>query len=156
MSELLNNSVINEIVISDTTCLIALTNINQLEILHKICPNVVIALEVAEEYGEKLPDWILIKEVNDKEKIKIVSEKLDKGESASIVLAMETKNSLLILDDLQARKYAENIGLPKIGTIGLLQIANNLGLIKNFSEVIEKLKELKFRMPKDFQKKINL
>lgn len=148
MSELLSSFAINEIVISDTSCLIALTNIGQLEILRKICSNVVIASEVAKEYGEKLPDWITVKDVCDKEKLKIVAEKLDKGESASIVLAMEAKDSLLILDDLQARKYAENIGLKKIGTIGLLQIASKLGIIEDFSEVIEKLKERKFRIPK--------
>ncbi|MCL1947926.1 MAG: DUF3368 domain-containing protein [Chitinivibrionia bacterium] len=150
MSKHSSSFAVNEIIISDTSCLIALTNIGQLEVLRKLCPNVAIASEVADEYGEDLPDWIFIKEVLDKEKQKIISQKLDKGESASIVLAMETENSLLVLDDLQARKYAENIGLKKIGTIGLLQIASNLGIIDDFSEVIEKLRELKFRIPKEF------
>ena len=150
MSEHLRSFVVNEIIISDTSCLIVLANIGLLDVLHKISPNVVVASEVAEEYGEKLPEWIMIKEVTDKKRQRIISETLDKGESASIALALETENSIIILDDLQARKYAENIGLTKIGTIGLLQVASKLGIIDDFPAVIDKLRTLKFRIPKGF------
>jgi predicted nucleic acid-binding protein len=56
----------HSIVISDTSCLIILNKIGQLEILQKVYYNVITTPEVAIEFLEKLPDWVIIKEVQDK------------------------------------------------------------------------------------------
>jgi predicted nucleic acid-binding protein len=45
-------------VVSDTSCLIALSNIGLLEILQSIYGSVSITPEVAQEFGENLPDWM--------------------------------------------------------------------------------------------------
>jgi predicted nucleic acid-binding protein len=52
-------------VISNTSCLIALSNINRLEILHKRYDRIIITPEVAYELGESLPDWIAVIPVKD-------------------------------------------------------------------------------------------
>lgn len=47
-------------IISDTSCLIVLTNIGELELLHKIYGQITTTSEVAKEFDEQLPDWVEI------------------------------------------------------------------------------------------------
>lgn len=54
-----------KIVISDTSCLILLYKIEQLELLSKVYDHIITTPKVAEEFSEKLPDWIIITKVND-------------------------------------------------------------------------------------------
>ncbi|WP_350126926.1 hypothetical protein [Imperialibacter sp.] len=44
-----------KVVVSDTSCFIALTNINELDILQKLYEQVYSTQEVEAEFGEKLP-----------------------------------------------------------------------------------------------------
>jgi predicted nucleic acid-binding protein len=52
---------VNKIIISDTSCLIALSNIGQLSILKDLFKEIIITEEVKDEFGDKLPIWIKIK-----------------------------------------------------------------------------------------------
>ncbi len=54
------------IIISDTSCLVILSKINKLNILNNLFGNVIITQEVADEFGESLPDWIDIMNAKDK------------------------------------------------------------------------------------------
>lgn len=45
---------------------------------------------------------------------------MDKGEASAIALAIELDDCLLIIDDLKGRKFANQIGLTIIGTIGVI------------------------------------
>ena len=49
------------IVIADTSCLIALTKVNQLNILQSLYQTIIIPKEVASEFGSPLPEWVIIK-----------------------------------------------------------------------------------------------
>ena len=51
----------SEIIISDTSCLILLGKIDEIDLLHRLCEKVYITPTIKEEYGEDLPDWIEIK-----------------------------------------------------------------------------------------------
>ena len=53
----------NNIIISDTSCLIALSNIGKLHILKDLYQEVTITNEVQNEFGEPLPGWIIVKNV---------------------------------------------------------------------------------------------
>jgi predicted nucleic acid-binding protein len=55
-----------KIVISDTSTLIILQKIEQLDLLQKLYIELVTTPEIAEEYGEELPNWIKVESVNDK------------------------------------------------------------------------------------------
>jgi predicted nucleic acid-binding protein len=48
-------------IISDTSCLIGLTNIGLLDVLQQVYRSVTITSQVAAEYGELLPSWITVK-----------------------------------------------------------------------------------------------
>jgi predicted nucleic acid-binding protein len=142
----------NKVVISDTSCLIILTNTGNLEILKQVYGNILITPEVRDEYGEPLPEWITVKSVVDTGRIKLIQHDLDLGESSSIALAMEMDNALLILDDGHARDYAGELGLKMTGTLGTLIAAYRKGFLKNIKSVVTDMKIRKFRLPKDVDK----
>jgi predicted nucleic acid-binding protein len=142
----------DKIIISDTSCLIVLTNIGRLDILRELCRSVMITPEVAKEFGEPLPEWITVVAVRDTKKTEAFRQFLDEGESSAIALAFEIGNSLLIVDDRQARAFAKRLGLEITGTLGLLRSAHQSGLIKDINTVIDDLKRCKFRIPADVEK----
>lgn len=55
-----------EIVIADASCLIVLQNIQHLAILQKLFGEVFITAEIEMEFGADLPEWIKVKEVQNK------------------------------------------------------------------------------------------
>jgi predicted nucleic acid-binding protein len=66
-----------------------------------------------------------------------------KGESEVIALAYET-NFKVLIDDLKARKVAENLGLSISGSIGVLLKAEKLGIIDSALKKTQELKEMGF------------
>jgi predicted nucleic acid-binding protein len=139
----------DKIIISDTSCLIALTNTGNLNILHQVCQTVLVTPEIATEYGENLPAWITVTPVRDNEKVKLIQKTLDPGESSAIALALETTEPLLILDDAQARSFALDLGLAITGTLGILIAAYRQGIIADLTPIISALKACDFRLPRD-------
>ena len=89
-------------IISDTSCLIILSKIGELELLHKLYGQIITTLDIAEEFGETLPNWVTIEKASDKYKQRILEMQIDKGESSAIALALEIPNCTLILDDFKA------------------------------------------------------
>jgi len=135
-----------KIIISDTSCLILLQNIGQLELLHKLFGIVVTTNEVAGEFGLPLPSWIEIKQPVDKKYQTVIEASVDKGEASAIALAVEYEDCLLIIDDLKGRKFAQNLGLNITGTTGIIVDAKLAGLIPSVKELLITIKETNFRI----------
>ena len=133
-------------IISDTSCFIILTNIGELDLLRKTYEQVTTTSEVLSEYGEKLPGWVEIKSVTDKEFQKKLELQVDKGEASAIALAIEIPNSTVILDDYKARCVAEQLGLDITGTVGVLIKAKLLGVITSIKPYLNKIRETDFRI----------
>jgi predicted nucleic acid-binding protein len=141
--------------ISNTSCLIALSNIGRLAILRDLYGSVTITPEVGAEFFETLPDWIVVIPVGDPDKTKLIRGTLDLGESSSIALAMESEDALLILDDGKARRFAKNMGLTLTGTVGVVIKAKQLGLItEDVSTVLAEFRKHGFRIPLDIEKSL--
>ena len=140
-----------ETVISDTSCLIILSKIGELEILKTVYGQIITTSEIAEEYGEKLPDWIEIRSVSDQYRSKILEMQLDKGEASAIALAIEIPDGTLILDDHKARRVAEHLGLAYTGTIGVIIKAKLNGHISSIKPIFNKIKETNFRISEDIE-----
>jgi predicted nucleic acid-binding protein len=136
----------DRIIISDTSCLIALSKVGLLNILKELYQEIIITREVQEEFGKNLPEWIIVLEVKDKQKQLEIERKLDKGESSSIALALELKDPILIIDEIKGRKIAKSFDIDIIGTIGVLLLADNKGLIKDVISTILKLVNKGFRL----------
>jgi len=66
---------------------------------------------------------------------------LDRGEAAVLALAEEREARLVILDDRKARRYAERLGLPVMGTVGVLLLAKVAGRIDSLASCLDRLKE---------------
>lgn len=126
-------------IVGDSSPLIALAIIGQLELLAKLYQRVVIPEKVWEEitiHGAGLAgaaaisqlDWLIIQKPAS-ELIKPLSILLDAGEAEAIALAMSLPNSTVLLDDAQARRVAERFGVNRIGTLGILRRAKKAGLI---------------------------
>jgi predicted nucleic acid-binding protein len=138
-------------IISDTSCLIILTNIGEIELLHKVYGQIVTTIDIATEYGETLPEWVEIASVVDKSKQILLEMQIDKGESSAIALALETPDCTVILDDYKARKIAQKLGLAFTGTIGVIIKAKLIGTIPSIKPLIEKIKETDFRLSSEVE-----
>jgi predicted nucleic acid-binding protein len=138
-------------VISDTSCFIILSKINELDLLHKVYENVFTTPEVATEYGEALPEWVKILSVKDKYRQQLLEIQLGKGESSAMALSLEIPNSILILDDYKARKTAEMLNLKFIGTIGLIIKAKLMGVIPSIKPLLQKIRQTNFRLSLDME-----
>ncbi|MEH1807563.1 DUF3368 domain-containing protein [Nostoc sp.] len=55
-------------------------------------------------------------------------------------MAQSTPDSTVLLDDAQARRVAERLGIPRIGTLGILRKAKKVGLIVELKVYIEQLR----------------
>jgi len=135
-----------KIIISDTSCLILLQNIGELDLLSKLYGAVITTNDVANEFGLPLPAWIEIRQPKNKKYQSIIEASVDKGEASTIALGFEYDDCLLIIDDLKARKFAQQLGLKITGTIGLLVEAKLSGIIPSVTEILAKIKQTNFRI----------
>lgn len=144
----------DRVVISDTSCLIALINIEQLELLKELFQEIIITTEVYQEFGGLLPDWIIVTEVKDKHNQAELEKRLDKGEASSIALALENSNTLLIIDEVKGRKIAKTFKIEIIGTIGIIVLGGKKGLIPDVLSTILHLVNRGFRLSDDLLNQI--
>jgi predicted nucleic acid-binding protein len=64
---------------------------------------------------------------------------LGQGESAVLAWAQAHPGSLATLDDFKARSLAQELGIPVIGTLGIVVRAKKVGLLSAARPVIERL-----------------
>ncbi len=145
------------IVVSDASVLIALSKLNRLEILPALFGSVVIPPEVLAELSDPsaptampelllgIPDWLRVQAPNRIHGF----ERLGAGETAAIALANELRADFLIIDEKTGRKVALKIGLPVIGTIGVLEAAAEFGLI-DLAETFRQLLDIRFHVTAEF------
>ena len=70
----------------------------------------------------------------------LLSILVDRGEAEAIALAQSIPDSMVLLDDAQARRVAEHLGIRRIGTLGILRRAKKAGLISELKIYIEQLR----------------
>lgn len=132
-------------IITDTTSpLILLDKIGYLNLLHKVYGELKITLEVKNEYGKPLPDWITVLPVTDKKYQILLETRVDKGEASVLALAAEVEDVLLLLDDLKARKLAKQLGFKITGTLGVIHKAKQLNAIEKVKPLLDKLENTNF------------
>ena len=70
---------------------------------------------------------------------------LGTGEREAIVLSLELHADLLLMDDKKARRIAKEHGIRVAGTLGMLKIAHDRGLI-GLPEALGQLRRAGFRL----------
>ena len=140
-----NNS---DSIIVDTSCLILLSRINKISLLKLPGRELFTTPQVRNEYKTALPSWINVikpqKEVVDE----IISMNLDLGEASAIALAMDLKNSLLIIDDFKGRKVAAELNIRYSGSLGLILRAKQERILPSVKPVVKKIEKTNFRVDK--------
>jgi len=139
-------------IISDSTTVITLLNINKLDILTNLFDKVYLPQRVYQEIviDEKIEldnDFFITKEIKDKELYSILLKTLDSGEAEAIILAIEM-NLSLIIDERKGRKVAKNLGINIFGFIGLLLLNYKNGYLSKVEtiDVFYKAKKQGFRV----------
>jgi len=135
----------NKIVITDTSCFVLLEKIHALNILHELFAIVLTTPEIAKEYGDTLPDWIIVQSANQFLKEEFC-QYVDDGEASAIALASELSCDYIIIDDMAGRKLAEKLGLPVNGTVGVLLSAKQQGIIPLFRPYLDLIQKTNFRL----------
>lgn len=134
-------------VVFDASSLIALAQIDLLDRLEPLFAGCVVPPAVAREISSSVrrPEWIRVQELTRSLDSRVIAAGLGPGESEAICLAMELGRPPVVLDDLPARRLAEALGLPLVGTLALLVAAKNAGLIAVVRPYIDELPANSFR-----------
>ena len=138
------------IVVSDTTPLSELAKIGRLDLLRDVYGKVIIPQEVFDEataWNHPIrsvitsANWIEIRNVTNSQSVisLYASTSLGIGECAAIFLAEELNATRLLMDDLAARREAQSRNLPVIGTVGVILVAKDLGIIPAVKDLLDAL-----------------
>lgn len=74
-------------------------------------------------------DWIDVVEVRDTLAVEVLLDELDRGEAETIVLARELNAELVLMDEKKGRRKLLALGMPLMGTLGVLVAAKEAELI---------------------------
>lgn len=132
----------SQVVVSDSTCLIALERIQRFDLLPALFEEVWIPPEVSREFGQTLP-WLRVKAPQNAATVAAFQMLVDAGEAAAIALAKEV-GCEVILDDRLARRLAARQGVPCLGIIGLLLRAKRAGKLPAVRPLIDSLRTNRF------------
>jgi predicted nucleic acid-binding protein len=141
----------------DTAPLIFLAKLDRLDLLRTGARDVVIPPAVRAEVAAHddaaeraiaaaTAVWLRVHSVTSHTAVGLLQADLDLGEAEAIVLAREISADRLVLDDLDARRLARRVGLPIVGTVGLLLAARLRGEISDLTAELERLLQLGFRV----------
>lgn len=139
----------------DTGPLVFLAKLDRLELLQRgadeiLAPVAVLdeVLAIHDEAAKKIElasqSWLQIQTVDDRSKIRLLLADLDTGEAEVIALAQTVNANRVVMDDLDARRFAHRVGLSVVGTMGLLLAARLRGEIPSVKTEIERLRQLGF------------
>src|SRR5262249_52267700 len=90
------------------------------------------------------PAWLAIR--SPRPPLITTAVRLGAGEWEALSLAQELHADLLLLDDLEAREEAKRRSLPVMGTLRVLELASERGLI-DLPAALSKLEATSFHMP---------
>ncbi len=144
------------IVICNTSVLQYLHQIDLLDLLPALFGQVQIPHAVAAEMDEgkrrnvSLPtledlSWVTIRPVRDRTLLPLITS-LGDGEKEVLALGLEATDALLVLDDRNARRYATAAELEVTGTLGILILAKERGLLGSIRPALDRLQALRFRL----------
>ena len=138
-----------EIIIADSSPLIGLARIEHLGLLPQLARRIGVPRAVWTEVTSARTDapgasevaaqtWIEVLEA-DWQVVAPLLIMVGQGEAEAIALAQRESSSILLLDDLRARKLADRLGLRRMGTVALLGQAKREGMIPKLKPVLDAL-----------------
>lgn len=137
-------------VIVNTTPLIALCHVGQLDLLKKLYGEIIIPQAVYRELSEKKEsickkqvdaslNWICVEKIENKMAKSMFKTQLHDGEVEVMILAKEKNADIVIIDDANAKKHAKYLKLPVTGTLGVLIKAKQQGYIMELKPIMQEM-----------------
>lgn len=138
-------------IVSNTSPIINLACIGQLDLLPALFGTLVIPPAVFREITVAIPDapgaaairmapWIERKAIANQPLVATLRLELDPGEAEAIACALENQAELLLIDERRGRRTADRLGIPIVGLIGVLLIAKRQGLIAQLRPHLDALR----------------
>jgi predicted nucleic acid-binding protein len=134
---------------------IALARVGQVDLLARLPEQALIPQAVAEELSVA-PEDDPARQALEQDIFKIVKTPttpdtilawdLGKGESAVLSYALAHRGCIAILDDGAARRCARSLSLPVTGTLAIVILAKQHGLIESAAQVLHALRGADFRL----------
>lgn len=152
-------------VVSNSTPLIALARIKQVNLLRAVFGQIIIPQGVYHEVvlrESRLPGvkeirdatWIKKLPVQNVLAVSLLRTDLDRGEAEAIVLAKEVGADYFLVDEKKARRIARNCGLKIMGTLGVVVLGVKKGLLPDVDPILDSLELNGFRFNERVRKKI--
>jgi len=145
------------VVVADSSPLIALARIDQLQLLPSLYERVTVPEAVWQEVTRGASEqragaaevqratWIDVQHVEPKD-IEAHALLVDRGEAEAIALASRLQARLLLVDDARGRQVAQRLGLPIKGTLGILVAAKRDGLLSAIAPSLDRLRDTGMRV----------
>lgn len=130
------------IVVSDTSALTSLLKIGRIDLLRQLFGQVRIPSAVREELATThpaLPAFLQVEAVEDRRAVESLLPQIGRGEAEAIVLAEQISADLLLIDDQEGRRIAEDREIVCIGLAGALVLAKDEGKLSSVRAVLEEL-----------------
>ncbi|MCD4755581.1 MAG: DUF3368 domain-containing protein [Deltaproteobacteria bacterium] len=145
------------IIVSNSTPLIGFASIQRFDLLKRLFGELYIPQAVYDEvvvaggdacgvHEVRNATWIKTIGVKDRLAAEVLLDELDLGEAEAIVLAREISADWVLMDERKGRRKLKQLGLRKIGTIGLLLKAKQEGLLPIIRPDIERLDQKGFSL----------
>lgn len=140
--------------VSDTSPILGLAAIGQLELLHEqfgavFIPQAVLAeLKTETDFlgtaviREALQSgWLETRDVRNVPLVQALAMELDNGEAEALALATDLGVEIIVMDEHDGRMRARAMGLKTVGVIGILLRAKKEGRIQSLEDALRSLRE---------------
>jgi len=150
------------IVICDTSPLIALSIVDGLGLLDTLFEEVLIPVAVFNELNtankpqaQQITDWAQRKVVaaTNQQLIRSFSLLLNMGESEAMALYFEKKADFLLIDEKKGRKVAAYNKINVVGSLGILLMSKQKGLIPLVNPLLNRLQQSYIRISDELYSK---
>lgn len=140
--------------VSDTSPILALAAIDQLELLHEQFGAVFIPQAVLAELKTETDfrgtsvirdalrsGWLETRDVRNIPLVQALAMELDNGEAEALALATDLAVDIIVMDEHDGRMRARAMGLKTVGVIGILLRAKKEGRIQSLEDTFRSLRE---------------
>jgi predicted nucleic acid-binding protein len=153
------------VVVADATPLHYLILIGTVHVLPRIFEKIHLPMEVRDElrceaapppvraWMQQPPNWLEILAAPAVASEDSSLQGLDPGERAAIVLAESIRADLLLIDDRAGAILAQRRGLAVTGTLGVLDLASQAGLL-HLQDAFTRLQKTNFRYPPSLMERL--